>query len=309
MADDKKKTIAPEKDPDDARTRAGRAADLAALQSELVALLDEMVNSYLTPDISDEVREHLEVLRVLLTSEISAYLSHIAERTRLDTSTSPMYADEVVPPEPLTTTLRGLVDGGTLGASQAARLAGCVADRRMMVIFGDRATGKSTLLNALIELVPVDERFVSIEHLDHLPALKERSFCVRLSVADNTDLESLFAKALKMQPSRIVVGEIHGDEILHLLKALRKHEQIGGFCTVRADSVHKVVARLVRQMELHINATDAKRLIGDTRPVLVHMRSDEKGAPRVAAVWSVEGADTNGEILLSEQVSADESPA
>jgi hypothetical protein len=300
MADDTNPIPEP---PADARLPD--VAGLQALQDELVPLLDEMISSYVTPDVSDDVREHLEVLRVLLKAQAFAYLEHITSRTRLFTSTSEMYEDEVKLQAPLSTTLKGLVDGGTLTPSQAARLAGYVSDRRTMLIFGDRATGKSTLLNALLEMISVDERFVSIEQHDHLPALEQRSFCVRLSVDDDTDLDSLFAKALKMQPNRIVIGEVHGDEILFLLKALESHPQVGGFCTLRADSVHKAVAKLVRQMELHVSATDAKRLVGQTRPVLVHLRSDEKGLPRLAAIWSVDGIDAGNEIVLSEQTAGD----
>ena len=279
-------------------------AGLQALRDELVPLLDEMIASYVTPGVSDEVREHLEVLRVLLKAQAFSYLEHITSRTRLDTSTSTMYENEVKAQAPLSTTLKGLVETGTLDAAQAARLADYVSNRRTLLIFGDRATGKSTLLNALLEMISVDERFVSIEQQDHLPALEDRSFCVRLSVDDDTDLDSLFTKALKMQPNRIVIGEVHGDEILFLLNALKTHPQVGGFCTLRADSVHKAVAKLVRQMELHISAGDAKRLVGDTRPVLVHLRSDEKGLPRLAAIWSVEGVDAGNEIVLSEQTVA-----
>jgi hypothetical protein len=303
MAD--KKAIIPDQDPDERRELIESAVGLAALQRELVALLDEMINSYLAPEAADEVHEHLEVLRVLLKSQVAAYLDYIVERTTLTVSTSPMYEDQVGPQAPPTTSLRSLIEGGTLTSGQAARLADYVSDHRTLLVFGDRATGKSTLLNALIEIVSVDERFVSIEHVDHLPALKDRSFCVRLSVGDDTDLDSLFAKALKMQPSRIVIGEIHGDEILFLLNALKKSPGVGGFCTLRADSVHKAVARVVRQMQMHVNAADSKRLVGETRPVLVHMRSDEQGAPRLAAIWSVEGADANGEIVLSEQATQD----
>jgi energy-coupling factor transporter ATP-binding protein EcfA2 len=160
-----------------------------------------------------------------------------------------MYAGELSPAGPVPTTLRGLIEGGTMTTAQAARLASYVSDRRTLLIFGDRSTGKSTLLNALLELIPVDERLVSIEHSDHLPALQDRSFCVRLSVDDDTDVEGIFAKAMKMQPSRIVVGEVHADEILYFLRELRSRPESGGFCTVRADSVHLAVAKLLRQME------------------------------------------------------------
>ena len=298
----------PEQDPEVSREILDHEHGLPALQDELVALLDETVNSYESDEVSDHVFEHLEVLRALLKNQVTAYFGHIIERTTLHTTTSPMYEGEVRPPEVLPTTLKGLVDAGTLTAAQATRLGSYVSDKRTLLIFGDRATGKSSLLNALLEMIAVDERFVSIEHHDHLPALEDRSFCVRLAVDDDTDIDALFAKALKMQPSRIVVGEVHGDEILFFLRAVN-HRDVGGFCTLRADSVHKAVAKLVREMELHVSAKEAKKLVGDTQPVLVHMRSDEQGLPRLAALWSVEGLDANGEILLGEETPAETKPS
>ena len=297
-------TIEPRQNPEDRVQRRTRDV-MPRLERELVAMLDEMITQFQAEPLGDEPREALEALRALLRAQVTAYMGYLrGRRDALSSTTSPMYAQEVGPAGPVPTTLRGLIDTGTVSAEQAARLASYVGDRRTLLIFGDRATGKSTVLNALLELVPVDERFVSIDHADHLPALKERSFCVRLSVEDGTDVDGLFVKAMKMQPNRIVVGEVHADEILYFLTALQKNPAIGGFCTVRADSVHKAVAKLVRQMELHINATEAKQLVGETRPVLVHMRSDERGAPRLAALWAVEGLDAKGEILLREVAAA-----
>ena len=295
--------IAPRESADDREERRARDSVMARLERDVIAMLDEMINQFRAEGSGDEPREYLDALRVLLKSQVTAYSSYLrSRRDALSSTTSTMYADELSPPGPVPTTLRGLIEGGTMSTAQAARLASYVSDRRTLLIFGDRATGKSTLLNALLELVPVDERLVSIEHSDHLPALKDRSFCVRLSVDDDADVEGIFTRAMKMQPSRIVVGEVHADEILFFLSELRRRPATGGFCTVRADSVHKAVAKLLRQMELHVEASEARRLVGETRPVLVHMRSDERGDPRLAAIWGVEGLDGEGEILLHEEL-------
>lgn len=293
--------IVPRENADDRVERRARDSVMARLERDVNAMLDEMLDQFRAEAVGDEPREYLDALRVLLKAQVTAYMSFVTSRRSLSSTTSTMYAGELSPAGPVPTTLRGLIEGGTMTTAQAARLASYVSDRRTLLIFGDRSTGKSTLLNALLELIPVDERLVSIEHSDHLPALQDRSFCVRLSVDDDTDVEGIFAKAMKMQPSRIVVGEVHADEILYFLRELRSRPESGGFCTVRADSVHLAVAKLLRQMERHVAAPDARQLVGDTRPVLVHMRSDERGDSRLAAIWGVEGLDADGEILLHEE--------
>ena len=294
--------IQPREDADDREERRARTSVMARLERDVLAMLDEMINQFQSESLGDEPREYLDALRVLLKAQATAYMSYLrSHRDGLSSTTSPMYASAFGPAGPVPTTLRGLIEARTMATAQAARLAAYVSDRRTLLIFGDRATGKSTLLNALLELLPLDERFVSIEHADPLPALKNRSFCVQLSVNDDTDIESIFVKAMNMRPSRIVVGELQADEILYFLGALKNNRECGGFCTVRADSVHKAVAKLLRQMEQHVSAAEARQIVGETRPVLVHMRSDERGEPRMAAIWAVQGLDTAGEILLHEE--------
>ena len=107
---------------------------------------------------------------------------HGAVARRSSRRRRPCTPSAVGEPGVISTTLRGLIEGRTITSSQAAKVAQLIADRRTLLIFGDRATGKSTLLNALFELVSLDERFVAVERGPDLPALKERSFCLRLTI-------------------------------------------------------------------------------------------------------------------------------
>ena len=274
----------------------GRA--LRAMQAQLIKEIDGSINKLERARIGESTREHLEILRSLLKSQVNAYLDHfIARRATLFSHTSTMYAGEVGTPGVLCTTLRGLLEGHTLTTGQGKKLAQFVGDRRTLLIFGDRATGKSTLLNALFELVSLDDRFVAIERGPDLPALKERSFCVRLSADDDTDLSALFAKARRMTPGRLVIGEIHGDEVREFFAMLAEDPRVGGMATVRADSVRKAVDAIVAA--IGGDPHHARELVAKVRPAFVHMHSDETGLPRLAAMWSVEGL-RDDELLLEE---------
>src|SRR5665811_139291 len=154
----------------------GRDVALRAVQVALIKEIDAAIARLENAPADAATREHLEVLRTLLTAQVTAYLEHIkARRAKLFPHTSVMYAGDVAPPGGLPTTLGGLLEGGTLNRGQGARLAQLVSDRRTLLIFGERGAGKSTLLNSLFELVPVDDRFVAIEQGPDLPALKELS--------------------------------------------------------------------------------------------------------------------------------------
>jgi hypothetical protein len=273
---------------------------LRAVQVALLKELDTSINKLERARLGESTREHLEILRSLLKAQVNAYLEHfVARNATLFSTTSMMYAGEVGAPGVISTTLRGLIEGGTLTGGQAAKLAQLINERRTLIVFGDRATGKSTLLNALFELVSVDERFVSMERGPDLPALKERSFCVRLKVDDDTDVAALFAKARRMQPGRLVVGEVHREEMRPLFALLMEMPTIGGLATLRAETVHKAVAVIEKSVGDGDPAA-GRGALAAVRPVFVHMHSDEKGRPRLAALWSVDRLA--GEELELEEV-------
>jgi len=296
--------------PDDQRriqaTDAQASAHDQALRAVQVALLKELdtsIDKLARARLGDSAREHLEILRSLLKAQVNAYLEHFAARNAtLTPTTSVMYAAEVGAPGVIATTLRGLVEGGTLTDGQAAKLGQIITERRTMFIFGDRATGKSTLLNALFELVPVDERFVAIERGADLPALKERSFCVRLTVDDETDITTLFAMAQRMQPGRLVVGEVHRDEVRHLFALLGEMPTVGGMATLRAETVQRAIDTVVKAVGDGDPAA-GRVAVAAVRPVFAHMHSDEKGRPRLVGLWSVTGLD-GGELVLEEMRTA-----
>lgn len=274
-----------------------RDSALRALQAALLTEIDATIDRLARARLGESTREHLDILRSLLKAQVDAYLGHfVSRRATLFSQTSTMYAGEVGAPGVISTTLRGLLDGGTLTTPQAAKLSGFLTERRTLVIFGDRATGKSTLLNSLFELIPLDERFVAIERGPDLPALKERSFCVRLSGDRDSDVAALFAKARRMNPGRLVVGEIYGAEIPEFFRLLAADPRVGGLATLRAETVHKAVDAIVAAFP---DAAEARQALAAVRPVFVHMHSDEKGLPRLAALWSLEGAE-DGELALTE---------
>jgi hypothetical protein len=276
----------------------GRDAALRAVQVALIKEIDTSISKLERARIGESTREHLEILRSLLKAQVTAYLEHfVARRATLFSHTSTMYAGEVGAPGVISTTFRGLLEGGTLTGGQGAKLAQLLTDRRTLIVFGDRATGKSTLLNSLFELISVDERFVAVERGPDLPSLKERSFCVRLSADGDTDVPALFAKARRMAPGRLVVGEMHAPEAREVFALLAEDPRVGGLATLRAETVHRAVDDIVKALDG--SAADARVLVAAVRPVFVHMHSDEKGLPRLAAIWSIEGLD-EGELVLRE---------
>ena len=205
----------------EAAAAAGRDAALRAVQVALIKEIDEAISKLERARIGEATREHLEILRSLLKAQVSAYLEHfIARRATLFSHTSVMYAGEVGAPGVLSTTFRGLLEGGTFTGGQGAKLAQFIGDRRTLVIFGERATGKSTLLNSLFELVSVDDRFVAIERGPDLPAL-EGALVLRAARRGRRHRHpGPVRQGPAHGPGRLVVGEIHAAEVREFFSLL-----------------------------------------------------------------------------------------
>jgi len=116
------------------------------------------------------------------------------------------------------------------------------------VVTGGTGTGKTTLLGALLDLVPAAERLVVAEdacelrtHHEHVVRLECRT--ANVEGAGEVSLRDLVRQALRMRPDRLIVGEARGAEIVDLLTALNVGSE-GGLTTLHANSAADLPARL-----------------------------------------------------------------
>lgn len=138
---------------------------------------------------------------------------------------------------------RGLCDQGT-----ADRLTEAVRQRQNILITGPTGSGKTTLLAALLSLAEPSERILTVEdvaelHITHPHVVSLEARQANIEGAGGVPLERLVREALRMRPSRLVVGECRGAELPVLLGALNTGHN-GGAGTVHASSLSDVPARL-----------------------------------------------------------------
>jgi len=122
-------------------------------------------------------------------------------------------------------TVKDLADRGSMSAEIALALNNSVRAGLNILVSGGTQSGKTTLLNALVSATPIHERVITIEEvfelkptLPDLVALQTRS--ENLQGEGAIPLRRLIKEALRMRPSRIVVGEVREAEALDLLIAL-----------------------------------------------------------------------------------------
>ena len=141
-----------------------------------------------------------------------------------------------------------LVRAGALPAAWRPLLEALVAARAALLVTGGTGTGKTTLLAALLSLVPGAERLVLVEDVcelrprhPHVVRLEARH--ANVEGRGEVTLTDLTRQALRMRPDRLVVGECRGAEVRDLLAALNTGHA-GGAATLHANTAADVPARL-----------------------------------------------------------------
>ena len=118
-----------------------------------------------------------------------------------------------------------LVRLGTLTRQAARFLEAAVASGLNILVAGGTQAGKTTMLNCLASAIPARERVVTCEEVFELriPHRDVAAMQCRQPSLEGTGevpLRRLVKEALRMRPSRIIVGEVRQAESLDLLIAL-----------------------------------------------------------------------------------------
>jgi pilus assembly protein CpaF len=128
------------------------------------------------------------------------------------------------------------------------RLIHAVETKQTLLISGATGSGKTTLLGALMAYAASTERLVVLEDLaelmiDHPHVVSLECRQANMEGKGEVTLTRLVREALRMKPSRLIVGECRGGEIGDLVQAFHTGHR-GGATTVHAHSVGEVPLRL-----------------------------------------------------------------
>jgi Flp pilus assembly CpaF family ATPase len=127
--------------------------------------------------------------------------------------------------------------------TQAAYIQDAIHRRRTILIAGGSNTGKTTLVNALINLIPLWERLLIIEDAGEVQARPGN--VVRRFATAGADLKRHVFESLRDRPDRIIIGEVRGPEARDMLEAAATGHA-GGLSTIHANSCDEALTRLAR---------------------------------------------------------------
>ena len=171
-----------------------------------------------------------------------------------------------------------------------------VLARKSILIAGGTGSGKTSLLNAMSQVIPRHERVVTIEDARELQ-IQQPNWVAMETVepyqargGSRVTIGDLVKNALSQNPDRIVVGEVRGEEAFYLLRALSTGHG-GGLGTIHAndgdDALHQV--QLLAQMAEVGGLTSATvaAMVGRAVDVVVYQGYFEEGSRRVTEILEI----------------------
>jgi len=191
-----------------------------------------------------------------------------------------------------------LIRLGMMTVAMAEFLRIAVRARINILISGGTGAGKSTLLGALAEVIPAEERIVTIEDtaelvLDQEHVVRMETRPVNIEGRGRITARDLVINSLRMRPDRIIVGEVRGPEALDMLQALNTGHD-GGLCTIHANSPRDAISRLetmVLMAGTELPSRAVREQIVSAIHVLVHVRRYEDGMRRVESIAEITGME------------------
>ena len=217
-------------------------------------------------------------------------------------------------------TLEDLHGTGTFSEEVLHFLRAAVAARKNIMLAGATNSGKTTMLRALAAEIPSQERIITVERALELGLDKFEdqhpnvvAFEERLPNSEGlgaVTMAELVRRSLRMNPSRVIVGEVLGDEIVTMLNAMSQGND-GSLSTIHANSSMEVFNRIATyalQAEENLPVEASHMLIAGSINFVVFLRKKNEHASGggmargVESIREVTGID--GRVLSSEVFAA-----
>ena len=207
--------------------------------------------------------------------------------------------------------LEQLVALRTLPEAAAEFLDAAVQAGVNILVSGATGAGKTTLLNALgASIASLDERVVTIEEVAELQLDRQLPDCVALQArANNVEgvgeirIRDLVKNALRMRPTRIIVGEVRGAEALDMLLAMNTGHE-GSLATIHGNAPRDALDRLVTlamMAEERLSGEALTKMVARTIELVLQVRFEPRtGQRRLVSIFEVTGLE--GDVITGSEL-------
>lgn len=166
--------------------------------------------------------------------------------------------------------------------------------RKNLIVSGRTGSGKTTLGNALVTLIPASERLITVEdvremRLPHQNAVSMVYTKDARGVAKVTP-KQIFEANLRMRPDRVLPAELRGDEAFFFIQNVINSGHPGTVTTIHANSAKLAFMRLSLMIKASpegsgISREDILEMLYALIDVVVQMEPTETGQRVVTEIY------------------------
>ncbi|HQT79493.1 MAG TPA: CpaF family protein [Rhodopila sp.] len=200
-----------------------------------------------------------------------------------------------------------LIEWRALTESVAKILEIAARARLNVIISGGTGSGKTTMMNAMSNLIDPGERVVTVEDTAELQL--QQPHVVRLETRPpslegrgEVTQRDLVRNALRMRPDRIIIGECRGAEAFDMLQAMNTGHN-GSMSTIHANNTRDSLVRvenMVQMGNLGLPPRAIRTQIVGAVDLIVQVERQRDGGRRVTQVTEVCGLE--GDVITLNDV-------
>ncbi len=173
-----------------------------------------------------------------------------------------------------------------------------------ILVSGGTSSGKTTLANLLIGLIPPERRLVAVEsahefRIDHERLVYLEAEAARLSGGEAVDVRQLLRFASRMRPDWLLVSELQGPEVVDVFDRVN----LGHECAmtlIHANSPRDALTRIETMAtiaEPSLSLPAIRHKIANGLDLIVQQMRIEDGSRRIVSVTEVQGIKGDNIVL------------
>ncbi|MBU2840292.1 P-type conjugative transfer ATPase TrbB [Acidithiobacillus thiooxidans] len=188
-------------------------------------------------------------------------------------------------------TLNQYMENGIMLPEQGEQILSAVENRKNILIAGGTGSGKTTLSNAIIDVISkqsgIEQRIVIIEDTRELQCTAPNVVQFLTDDDAGIDMTRLLKLTLRYRPDRILVGEVRDKAALALLKAWNTGHP-GGIATLHANNPEAALLRL-DQLCQEAGVPPQNDLIHEAVDLVLQITRDKThpAGRRISAIYDV----------------------
>jgi len=125
-----------------------------------------------------------------------------------------------------------------------------VLEYQNILVSGATGSGKTSFIRGLVELIPAEERILTVEDTPEMP-LPNHPHCQALfyrregtSTTAGGSAKDMLQAAMRKTPKRVLLAELRGDETYYYIQSVLNSGHPGGMTTTHANSPREAFVRL-----------------------------------------------------------------